>query len=256
MPFDSTTQINPNPDVKIFLDGLMLLVPAADATSKRCDVYVINHHASGHELSVEVGVDEPQPTFPFLKLGANILRSGLEISTAAPAGVKKYEPNGTSPPGVGPLSEAVDFSVINPGAQVEPNGTHPGVIKIRDGVLYAASRSGNASFRRGSECHDRPTVGTVLAASLDLNEGELRLTWGANSIDLPRQDDPPGTKYIISISNSRPIPPPPGTNDFPHLYNGIKGVAAADQFSLVFKRCGDLTKGTPRIPCMPGVVGG
>lgn len=255
MPFDPTTQINPNPDVKIFFEGLVMLVPGQDAKSKRCDVYVINH-SSEHELSVDVSVDQPQPNFPFLRLGSKVLRSGLEISTKTPAGVTKYVPNGgTSVPGAYGFDEAIDFNLLHPGVKPDPTGAHSGVLKIRDGVLYTVTqRDKDARLERQTECRNCVPLSLILGASIDLGGKKLVLDWGEDSLELPRAEDPAGTKYFIWINNSRPVPAT--TNDFQHLYHGISPVATPDKFRLVFKHCGDPLETSPRVPCIPGVTGG
>ena len=101
MPFNSIPTISANPNVRIFFEGLLMLKPEPQPKTKpepkteaaqepevannRCDVYAINEGA--HNMFVEVSIDEPQPTYPFLRLSHNDLRSdGLEISTGTPMG--------------------------------------------------------------------------------------------------------------------------------------------------------------------------
>ncbi len=268
MPFDPSSQVNATPDVRIFLEGLLILVPAQDATSKLCEVYAINHHSAEHELFVEVSIDEPQPTLPILRIGGKVVQSGLEIATTAPAGVKKFEPSTT--PTAAPFSfrEVMDLKALNPAATLNHGGLHP-AIKIRDGVLYSAShRTGDVSIESlNTPCRNlTDPVSLIIGMSIDLNGRNLRLTWGSESLELPGDGDD-GPKYIIWINNSRTAPPPPNANDFGHFYHGLNGIASRDQFSMKFRRCGttateQAVRGgrviltTPRVPCIPADLGG
>ena len=264
MPFDLSPDIHSTPDIRIFFHGLLMLVPREDDLGKRCDVYVINHHdhddhSSQHELSVEVSIDQPQPSYPFLRLGSRILDSGLEISTEAPEGVTAY--NGSIGPDAYPLSEAIDFGELHPGSQLNPSGAHRGVITIRDGILYTAARR-EADARLVNEqlpCKDRAPVGLIIGASISLNDRELILKWGEGDLDSlslsAKDDDGKPVKYIISISNSRSIPKKKDQSDFKHLYQ-VLDVDKADQLELQFKNCDDKTQTTPKIPCIPGIGGG
>jgi hypothetical protein len=267
MPFDSSLQVNPTPDVRIFFEGLLILVPAQDAISKLCEVYAINHHSTEHEVFVDVSIDEPQPTLPILRIGGKVIQSGLEIATTAPAGVKKFEPNTTPTAAPFPFHEVMDLKVLNPSATLNPGGLHP-AIKIRDGVLYSAShRTSDVSIEsQNTTCRNlSDPLSLIIGTSIDLNGRNLRLTWGSEYLELPGDGDG-SAKYIIWITNSRTAPPPPNANDFGHFYHGLNGVDPRDQFSMKFGRCGtkepEQARGerviftTPRVPCIPADLGG
>lgn len=262
MPFKPTTTIAPNPDVRIFFEGLLLLVPGG-VGNKDCVIHAIHHHqAADHELSVMVSLyNEPPPSFPFLNIGNKVIASGLEISpTTTPTGVKRYEPTGPPTPEL-PLHEALDFRGLHSRAIVDNGNTHPGKITLKEGVIFSAKRELKARLERGITCENRGPVGTVLGAYLNFNGREIQIKWGPRAdelLKLPRPDDAANAKYVILITNSRPAPPPAGTNDFPHLYHGIKGVPDNEKFNLtLLLNCGEkFGLSTPRIPCMPGIIDG
>jgi hypothetical protein len=260
MPFDTSTTVNTSPDIQVYIEGLLVLSPGQDAV-KRCDVFVVKH-GSDHLLSVDVSLNRPQPNFPFLRLGSTVLQRGLEIQMDTPRGVKKYAPGaGQNVPGAYALSEVIDFQVEHdPRVKIRPAGAHPGVIKLRDGVLYTVARkSTEARLKREGKCVDRAPLGLLIGTSIDFEERKLQLKWGPSAAEemvLPRPDDPAGSKYIIWINNSRPIPPNPEVNDFKHLYHSLEGVNTGHEFDLEFRSCDDPERGSFRVPCMPAVVGG
>ena len=263
MPFEPTTTITPNPDVRIFFEGLLLFEPGKGAGNKDCVVHAIHHHlAADHELSVTASLsDEPAPSFPFLNIGKKVIASGLEISpTTTPSGVKKYEPSGSPTPEL-PLHEAIDFHLLHSTAGVDNGNTHPGKITLKEGVIFSAKHELKGRLERGITCENRGPVGTILGAYLNFNGREIQIKWGPRAnelLKLPRPDDGANAKYVILISNSRLTPPPPDTNDFPHLYHGIKGVPDNEKFNLtLLLNCGEkFGLNTPRIPCMPGIIDG
>jgi hypothetical protein len=257
MPFDSSPQINPNPDVRIFFEGLLILTPGQDATSKRCDVYAINHHSTEHELFVEVSIDEPQPSLPILRIGRKVAQFGLEIGTTSPAGVMKFEPSAAPAAAPYPLREAMDLKTLHPNAQLNSAGLHP-VIKIRDVVLYTATHRDREVRILSPQvaCRDREPLALIIGANIHLNGRKLQLTWGSDSVELPRAEDSAGAKYIIWIHNSRSVTPMIDTNDFGHFYHGLSGVARGTEFTLDFKKCSDPLLTTSRVPCIPIVSGG
>jgi len=270
MPFDTSESINTQPNVRVFIEGLLLLRPGQEGVNT-CEIHAVDH-ASDHTLSVEVFVDRPQPNYSFLNLDARDIRSrGLTIGIQTPRGVKKYAPQSGPAQGVYPFDEAIDFHVLHD-SSVTParpgSGIHQGLIKLKDGVLYtAAHKPSEVSLWRGGTCTDRHPVATILGASIELQGQEkLVMNWGSDpdeNIELPLDEDledDPNSKYIIWIRNSRRRPRPDTGNDFPHLYHGLAGVASGQQYTLEFRACtspaGDPIVTTPKIPCMPGVVGG
>jgi hypothetical protein len=256
MSFDPVYEVKPNPDVRIFFDGLLLLCPEQDDQRKRCDVHV--HKSNHHALAVEVSVDQAQPSFPFLRLGRKQLGSRLEITTDRPQGVSKFV-GGSAPAYVYPFCEAIDFQTIhNNSVQVDPNGCRPGVLTLRDGVLYtAAQMSKTVSLRRNGYCKDVDSLGIIIGANVYLNGGQLFLRWDGGEQTLPLFG---GEKYVISINNTRPFVPDNqqsgSTGDFKHYYDALTGVDRKDQFELFFEPCEISIENTDRIPCMSAVVGG
>jgi hypothetical protein len=253
MAFTTTPDL-PNDDIQIIMEGLLMLTPSRDPRNPRdCEIHVIQH-IRDHVLSVELSVLKNGSGQPFLKLGLQDLSGKLKIATTSPAGVKAYSPSSSGVAGAYPFSFGVNFLELHKGEKIALNPS-PIVITLKDGVLVTTEYRRTARFKRASECIGRP-VGRKLGARIALSAGmKLGLSWGtiaANYLELPRAQDPLGTKYVIKIKNRRPTPV--GINDFKHLYHAI--TPPVPQFTLEFKACGVTTKDTPRIPCIPGVIDG
>ena len=125
----------------------------------------------------------------------------------------------------------INFAKLHQASSFEKGGAHPGVIKIKNGILCAAKVQAVASLKRGTECQDR-SVATVLAARIELLENQtLKLAWKSNSLELPHGDISHDTKYIILIGNLCRVPPQPAENDFKHLYRCVKGVSDNDKYA-------------------------
>lgn len=261
MPFEQSANPVADYNIRIFFAGLLMLSPRPEAAFKRCDVFVVDHHAPDHELSVDVSIDAPQPTFPFLRLGTKILNRQLRISTGAPHGVRKF--TGTPEPGVDPISKDLDFKFLHRQAKLKPEEQHRAVIKITDGLLHTAVRSERKAWRERNGSCTPCTAGLVLGIRLKATgEQPLKLTWHDGVLILPRAGDLKDTRYVILVNNSRPVPS--NQNDFKHLYHALTGVSEPDQYNLHFDVCPppplppkpNPVESTPRIPCIPGVTDG
>lgn len=275
MPFNTTPHINETPAVRIFFEGLLSLAPGKD-DNKRCDVYALNH-SYYHDLFVEVSVADPQPTFPFLRIGDRVKSKGLVIARQHSAGVTKYSPDDEDGPPY-PFDDGLDF-IDELHHDAKPNGMWHKPINIRDGVLYTVTRRDAevALQSQNTACFERSRpLGLILGASIDLDDGEkLVLTCGQDTWELPRDEDRDeddnDAKYIIWISNLRSVPAgaihDPKHNDFRHYYDGFEPINDADKFWLSFGACepkdrsngGSRSAGpftSPRVPCIPIVGGG
>jgi hypothetical protein len=265
MPFDTDT--NPpdqNFDVRIFFEGLEILRPQQDATSKYCEVRALNH-GTDHELSVDVSIDEPTPNQPFLRIGSEVRDNGLEITTTAPKGVKKYQP--TTTPNASPYSllEAIDLNVLHPGVALVNMHLHKPII-IRDGILYTEKhRDRDVSLTRDGVCKPREPLALTIGMNIHLQSGgKLQLKWGSKVVELPiAEDNGPGgvpAKYIIWINNRRPVTPATDPHDFDHYYAALDP-SVGSHFQLDFKKCGDKQTlretpfTSPRILCIPAMDG-
>jgi hypothetical protein len=261
MPFHTSQDPpDPNSDIRIFFEGLVLLTPVQENGVMYCHVRAIKHqHAGEHDLVVEVGIDEPQPTLPFLRIGKKVIQKGLRIYTDNPQGVTRFD--GTTNKAF-PFAEAIDFQVINPGHTLNQNGLHK-AISISDGILYTAThRTDDVSIEsQNTPCAPRHPVSLILGANIVLGGRKCELDWGDGPFKL-EQDQNGEPKYLIWIHNSRSEPLMSG-NDFDMFYEGLNGVDDKDKFSLKFAACGHEAEHkrvtpftTPRIPCIPGVDGG
>ncbi len=265
MPFDTEANPpSPNPDVRIFFEGLLILRPQKDATSKYCEVNAINH-GTDHELRVDVSIDQPEPNQAFLKIGSEVKSKGLEITTVAPSGVKKYEPATT--PGTAPysLKEAIDLNILHPGIGLDRMHLHA-PMKIRDGVLYTAThRDHDVSLTQAGVCKPGEPLALIIGMDIHLQQGaKLQLKWGSEMIELPIDDDngPGGApaKYVIWINNGRPVTPASDPHDFDHYYFALVP-PVRNPYKVEFKKCGAteplnrIPFTSPRILCIPTTDG-
>jgi len=145
MPFNKTPKLPEGAQVRIFFDGLQLLCPEVNQSSRTmdCHAYILN--AREHLLSVEVSIDRGGPNFPFLRLGAEVTTGGLEIGFDKPRGVTKYVPdpaNGHAKDESYDFKWAIDIQEIHQPIfvpiKVNERGVHHGRIKLNEGILYSA----------------------------------------------------------------------------------------------------------------------
>lgn len=260
MPFPETSQIDANPDVQIYLAGLMMLVPGQDATSTLCDVYPLSH-GNSHKFRLFVNENTPTPGYPFLELDETDFRDGIEIGKTQPRGVTKYEPG--SSPSNPPFAfrDIVDFKDLFPGSHLNLGSTNRS-LKIRDGVLCGEVRPDRARFERPfdnpTQCQNLPNLASIIGVRMNFDGMPVQIKWGGQSIALEPTSQ--GTKYEVWIINTRPKPP--NENDFRHLYSVLTGIEPNEKWDCVFLRCGEPKRletrpfDTPRIPCIPGVYDG
>ncbi len=264
MPFQTTTTPpDPNPDVQIFFDGLLLLTPANDG----CFVGVHNKSlpspARPHVFLFMVRASGQRDPIAFFS-GKLTKRLTILIDDKN-AKVSKFVPATADPQD---FSSSIDLKKILPASNPQPDPLHinPGVF-INEGVLYAAgiTSPGSALLRRSGQL-DQPldSLANPIAANISFNGRTLELKWndGINdqTLTLPRPNT--NEKYEIIISNRENPEPPvpaPGTTacgDFQDHFEVINGVNPQDRFNICFIIPKISGPDTTRVPCMSVVIDG
>ena len=180
MPFTPTPDLRPDPTVRIFFSGLLIIDPSDDGES--CEVFV-NHSAPKHHLTIEIRRKRPnrpdelmmrhvgplaftttaQPTHGFLIQKRTT--TGSDNIPNDPPGVRRYDP--AEPPEDGEpdslnlafnlsgaqlhdgdpvLTKVIDANASPPVVQefnlldVDPIGGRPSIL-VNDGVFYTAAKT-------------------------------------------------------------------------------------------------------------------
>lgn len=169
MPFTSVQDLPPNPDVRIFFTGLMIIDPNPTTETETpsnpnppnpfentCEVFV-HRSAPEHRLRIEVRRKRPgKPDIimmghplplEFTEQSPDPLRFGMRIEVGPnPLGVRRYDPpdpNNPSPEGRG-LGLAIDLEGprFHGGSigRVDPLGGRPSIL-FNDAIFYTAITS-------------------------------------------------------------------------------------------------------------------
>jgi hypothetical protein len=283
----------PNPDIKIFFSGLMILTPgdfAPPDARKTCVVFV-NRSAADHHLTIEVRKKQPgnRPDVIIMRHAGPLPFSGvgqhgflIRLSNETPSGVRKYE--GPDVAEGGKLSNALDLKRLH-AADVPPPtanyfdvdelGGRPSIL-IDEGILYTAALTPTAGtkIRRRPEApgSGSPLSPDPFASILGLNvylpntpDGEdpkqLTLTWrGLNGMDnvLHLTKLAAGAYHEIYIDND-PLyepdsPAAPRHEELTEYYKILPNVPIHQRFILEFPD--DLPgRGSTRTPCNSALLG-
>lgn len=281
MAFKPVNDLLPNPDVRIFFVGQLILEPLKDA--KGCEVYV-NQRAANHFLSVEVRQKTPNrpdeilmrhvgdltlvPTPGGTSSGSDSPRHGMfilaskevdptDVNNVVPA-VKAYNGLNPSPQGE-ELDLALNMSRIHDvlcGA-VEPAGGRPSIL-INCGTFHTAEPYPAGAIlkkrRPGSLPKPQPKFAGIIGANVSLPPREaVNLIWRnkgqLETLQLLKRGN---ETYEIYISNE-PLyqddaPDAPVHDEFGELYKILPDVPVHEQFILIPSRPPNL--GSLRTPCM------
>lgn len=231
MPFTPENIFRPNPDVRVFFTGLMLIRPSMN--SNTCEVWV-HRAAAEHELTVEVREKRPgRPDvirmrkvgplpYAFPPIGAaagDPPIHGLILQVRqAPKGVRAYTGADTAN-GEEALTEAVNFQSFHNGrvAPDVPNG-EPGLnalngrpsILMNDGLFYSAVKTPSDTTieleRDGAATIRLDPISSVIGANIYLDTADqLLVRWGDQGrlkqlpLDKPAANS--GISYEIYIIN-------------------------------------------------------
>lgn len=268
MPFDSEDELPPNPDVKIFFTGLLVLEPLANKT---CEVFV-NSSAPAHCLSIEVRRKESgRPDVILMRhLGPLSFaeapsgrppRHGLFIRvTPGPKGVKAYSGNPSA--GNHKLSLALNMARIHDVATgpVAPFGGRPSIL-FDEAIFYTADvvpdRAATLKKKKsGSVPKELPEFARIIGANIYLDTADrvVTLSWRQDGrevlLDLKKHAS---RTYEIYINNEPLYEDESALSPFKHdefeqYYKILPRIQTEEQFILDFPRPPD--RGSTRTPCM------
>lgn len=272
MPFTSVTNLDENPDVRIFFTGLMIIDPNPDPDPRpgvnTCEVFV-HRVASDHHLTVEVRRKRPgKPDIIMMRHTGQLefmgppgatTRFGMTIGVSSPddpaftpAGVRRYDPapNTTSLEGRG-----FGFAIDIEGPQfhnrsvgrVDTLGGRPSIF-FNDAVFYTAVMSNELTdelevkLKRNNDVvvEDFPPFATIIGANIYLDDPDtiVSINWREQGRDhvLNLMKPEGGVSYEIYIANE-PLfedddPQPPRHEEFSEYYKILPEVAPDEQFAL------------------------
>ena len=285
MPFTPTADLPPNPSVRIFFSGLMILKPAQDA--RTCEAF-INYSAAKHYLTIEVRrKQQGKPDFMMMrhvgKLNyttptADEFKHGLFLEVMSGAqGVRRYNGGNSSTEG-----EKLDLALDLEGPEfhngsigdVDPLGGQPSIL-MNDGVFYTAAlthedlivlkQQGAGTFQQFRRFASLVGANIYLADSAVLemrwrNQGRLE------TLRLPKPAAAQNVSYEIYIVNDplyeSNLPGTPEHEEFREYYK-ILSVPSHQQFrvktiepSPPIDSLNEVNRGSTKAPCMTVLMGG
>ena len=294
MPFTPIQTLDPNPDVRIFFSGLLMLKPIENGA---CEVFV-HSSASRHYLTIEVRrKQEGKPDEimmrhlgPLSFMPAATPIYGMEIRRASdtlPGGVKSFAPQEPQPEGA---PDGLEFAIDLAGSKfhdgnptlgcgstarvldVDPLGARPSIL-LTDGTLYTAAKTSpdleiTLNDANGTKVRDLDPFAKLIGAALTLDdESIVTISWSQQgkleNLPLIKKD---GVSYEIYITNdplfeddSIPAPNNPKHDEFKEYYKVLQ-VPSDKQFRLDVKPKTGVEvppdRGSTRAPCMSVVISG
>ena len=235
MPFNPTQNLDPNPDVRIFFSGLLMLKPSENDS---CEVFV-HSSAPRHYLTIEVRRKQTGRPDEVMMRHVGPLSfmenpnsntdpiHGMEIrkvseSELGGGGVKSFDPTEPQPEGAPDrLSLAIDlagakFHNGNPPLRrdgterfldVDPLGARPSIL-LTDGTLYTAAKTRpeltlTLKDTNGKTVRDLDPFASLIGAGISLDgESIVTVAWSQQgkreTLSLVKK---PGTYYEIYIIN-------------------------------------------------------
>lgn len=295
MPFTSVTELPPDPDVRIFFSGLLILDPNPDPNPEpgvnTCEVFV-HRSAPDHHLSIEVRrkrAGRPDIVMmrhlgplAFIQPAAGVTpRFGMTIRVGdGPQGVRRYDPAG--PQDASPEGEGLGYAIDLEGPQfhngsvgpVSTQGGRPSIL-FNDAVFYTAARTRddlNVSLERnGAVVVPRlDPFASVIGANVYLgadDENGVVVSWVQQglhqTLQLLKQQGVSYEIYVVNEPLYEPDEPQlPRHDEFTEYYKILPGVSTADRFQMQVPEpdedpeTPDPDRGSTTTPCMPVIKGG
>jgi hypothetical protein len=273
MIFAQSNDLPPDPAVKIFFTGLLILEPLQDKT---CQVFVHNSSAD-HNLLVEVRRKRPgKPDQVMMRLPGPLTLTGGHPSNAhgllirttnapGPKSVKAYNGNNPSSEGT-ELSDSLVFSRILdvPPGRVDPVGGRPSIL-IDDGIFYTADvRIMNAVLKKeGATAGTALTaVPTIIGCNIYLSQPQQRVDvrWRLHGTDVSLKLEKSTEFHYEIYINNEPLfeddsQPGPSHDELEEYFKILPDVPEGERFSLTFPDpVPDPNRGSSRTPCLSGVL--
>jgi hypothetical protein len=260
------------PTVKVVFSGLLLIRAGANNS---CDIGVHRWaDTPPHTLRIALTIMKPgEDPIEFLYFSGLLDKNPFSITVTPPSGdgISAYLPSPTPFKRDEPANQkedlrwALNVNWLHPNdVEVVPDGITPG-ITLNEGVLYSYFRTAKDDPKlelRGPKNYDLPSIGSKVGAAIPLTgSGQVILKWSEHGIPqnraLPRQGDPLGTRYIISISNEPTSSGAAGHDELEQYYKVLQKKSTGTQFPpnekhtlKVIPKQTPLLK-TDEIPCMP-----
>lgn len=279
MPFTPTADLPPNPSVRIFFSGQLVLEPSID--KKTCEVF-INRTAPDHHLSIEVRRKRPKlPDVVVMRHLGPLSFAGVPLGTTPRHGmfiqvsdsaedIKKYNEGTASTEGKS-LDLALNLKTIHdvPTNAVDLLGGLPS-IRLDNAIFYTADVTPAdlpitlQKKKTGSPLKRLPPIASIIGANIYLQgKSKVTLTWrqlGRDiNLDLDFRKVESGASYEIYISNDPlydddSLLKPFQHDEFTEYYKLLPTVPLEERFKLDFPvelpdaPRGD--RGSSRAPCM------
>lgn len=278
MPFNTTNVVPPtNPTVTVKFAGLLLLKAGAGNT---CEVGV-HRFSPFHTFQVMLVVNKPNKPLTFIRLLTGPLTAPMSISVLpAPAAAFMAFARDPFDRANAAVSHEFDYRwalnvrslqldsaatlPLHPNADVA-DGARP-VLTLNAGVLYTSNLTPPAlkpvlTPVTPSPAGPQPlhSVAADLAIAIDVPTGSAMLVaWHElgepQTLTLPRELDPAGTTYTISIMNDPPISTPIFHDELELYYKVLQvgglPIPRPQQFRLQITTPGK----TDEIPCLPVIM--
>lgn len=261
MAFTTTNSV-PQAKVTIKFAGLMLLKPNGPDACK------IGVHRLSQEHLFQAILTKHKPNLPptLVRLTTGSLQGQFNMyANRTGAAFRVFQTDNGAFDRASSSNHELDYrwglnlSTLHPNADYNAGATPEAT--LNDGVLYTSNltRLGHKPVLTKTSGGRMELIRVTgdLAAALDLPPGKtLRLSWtdsiGSQTFDLPRQTDPLGTAYTLTLLNE-----PPGLIASPHdelayYYDVLRvnGAPITDKWQLVYE-------GSPKndeIPCLPIIL--
>jgi hypothetical protein len=288
MAIPTTSNLDPNPDIRIFFSGLMILDPSDD--NRNCEVFV-HRSAPNHQLTIEVR--EKQANGPDLIKMRHVGPLPYALSSpTAPPGSNSPPIHGMSitvernPKGIkaydgepGPYAESLKLAINLDGTDYH-NGTTGKIdmlsgrpsIFLDDVVLYTADKTSSELainlMQNGAPIRSLEPFASLIGGNIYLDNGDTVIVkWMAQGIleELRLSKPANGSSYEIYIVNdplyesaSDDIP---GHDELREYYKLLPEITLENQFRLDVKpRNGTplaaMNRGSTKTPCMSVIVYG
>jgi hypothetical protein len=274
MPFTPTADLPPNPSVRIFFSGLLLLEPSED--EKTCEVFV-NRSAPDHHLTIEVRRKEAGKPDIIMMRHVGPLAFGITPQAVAPTngfsiqvgpdpkGVRKYEPatppQGSEPKGLNlaiNLEDAqfhngnADVGVGVPGGpnpkllDVDPLGGRPSII-LNDAIFYTAATTDENIIvtlkKNGNLIGTLTPFASLIGANIYLDDdSSVFVSWRQQGrdevLELAKPKPEENHSYEIYIVNDPLYESDesllPAHDEFKEYYKILPNVKTEEQFRVNF----------------------
>ncbi|HKR13297.1 MAG TPA: hypothetical protein VJT15_14640 [Pyrinomonadaceae bacterium] len=276
------SNLEPNPDVRIFFSGLMILDP--DENNERCEVFV-HRSAPNHQLTIEVREKQKQGPdlikmrhvgpLPYALSSPDFEDDppihGMSIAVRAnPKGVRAYRGNPNSEGEALNLAINLDGEGFHNGAtgEIDRLNGRPSIL-LNDVVFYTADKtSADLSIdlkRNGQQVRALPPFASLIGGNIYLDNGDsVIVKWMAQGLleELKLTRLANGSSYEIYIvndplyeSDSLGIP---AHDEFREYYKLLPAITLENQFRLDVKPIQGVKppRGSTKTPCMTVIVDG